>query len=48
MEIIYKTDYHPKVEEIIEVYKSSGINRPIADKNRIRDMYAQSNLIVTA
>jgi predicted N-acetyltransferase YhbS len=48
MEIIYKTDHQPEVEEIIEVYKSSGINRPIADKDRIAEMYAQSNLIITA
>ena len=48
MEIIYATDCRPEIGEIIEVYKSSGINRPITDKNRITEMYAQSNLIVTA
>jgi len=48
MDIIYKTDHRPDVDEIIEVYNSSGINRPITDKGRIAEMYAHSNLIVTA
>ena len=48
MEIIYKTGLVPDVEEIIAVYKSSGINRPVEDKKRIKQMYAQSNLVLTA
>ncbi len=48
MEIIYKFDIIPEVETIIDVYKSSGINRPINDKERIRKMFQNSNLIVTA
>ncbi|MBX7204719.1 MAG: GNAT family N-acetyltransferase [Bacteroidia bacterium] len=48
MEIIYRTDITPDTEKIIEVYNSSGINRPIADKERIAKMYANSNLIITA
>jgi GNAT superfamily N-acetyltransferase len=36
------------VNEIIEVYISSEINRPVTDKNRIAEMYAHSNLVVTA
>lgn len=48
MEIIYKIDYMPDVDEIITVYKSSGINRPVEDRGRIEQMYAQSNLVVTA
>ena len=48
MKIIYSSTLTPPVEEIIEVYKSSGINRPIADTDRIRQMYEHSNLILTA
>lgn len=48
MPIVYKTGHRPETEEIIEVYKSSGINRPVADRERIAAMYAAANLIVTA
>jgi N-acetylglutamate synthase-like GNAT family acetyltransferase len=46
--IIYKLDIIPSVDEIIEVYESSGIKRPTSDKERIAAMYAHSNLIATA
>lgn len=46
--ITYQTDVRPSVESILEVYRSSGINRPIDDVERIEKMYANSNLIVTA
>jgi N-acetylglutamate synthase-like GNAT family acetyltransferase len=48
MEIIYRTDITPDNGQIIEVYNSSGINRPTADNERIAKMYDNSNLIVTA
>ena len=48
MEIVYKTDTTPATAAIIELYNSSGINRPVNDKERIAKMYANSNLIVTA
>lgn len=48
MEIIYRTDITPGTDEIIDVYNSSGINRPITDKERIAKMYANSNLVATA
>jgi N-acetylglutamate synthase-like GNAT family acetyltransferase len=48
MEIIYRTDIRPNTNQIIEVYNSSGINRPTADKERIVKMYDNSNLIITA
>ena len=38
----------PDAQSIIDVYNSSGINRPTADKYRIAKMYAHSNLVVTA
>ncbi|MBP6373340.1 MAG: GNAT family N-acetyltransferase [Flavobacterium sp.] len=48
MEIIYRTDIIPDTDQIIEVYNSSGINRPTPDKERIAKMYDNSNLIITA
>ncbi len=48
MEIIYKTDVTPHCDDVIDVYISSGINRPVQDKRRITEMFANSNLIITA
>jgi N-acetylglutamate synthase-like GNAT family acetyltransferase len=48
MEIIYRMDFTPDIDQIIEVYNSSGIKRPTVDKERIAKMYANSNLIITA
>jgi predicted N-acetyltransferase YhbS len=48
MNITYKLDITPATEAIIEVYNSSTINRPTTDKERIAQMYANSNLVVTA
>ena len=48
MEIIYRTDVTPGTDQIIEMYHSSGIIRPTADKERISKMFNNSNLIVTA
>lgn len=38
----------PDIDQIIDVYNSSGINRPTNDKERIKKMYSHSNLILTA
>lgn len=46
--ITFKTDITPTTADIIEVYDSSGINRPTSDIARIEEMYINSNLIVTA
>lgn len=48
MNIYYKSGFIPDTAQIADLYQSSGINRPIADLERIRKMYAHSNLIVTA
>ncbi len=47
-EIQFKIGEVPEIEQIIEVYNSSGIIRPTKDFNRIEKMYANSNLIVSA
>lgn len=48
MEVSYRIDILPLVADIIEVYRSSGINRPVSDTARIQQMYENSNLILTA
>ncbi|WP_100615501.1 GNAT family N-acetyltransferase [Confluentibacter citreus] len=48
MNIIFKSDIIPDINNIIEVYNNSGINRPTSDKERIEKMYSNSNLVVTA
>ena len=48
MKINYQTDLTPDSSAIIDVYRSSGIKRPVDDLPRIEKMYANSNLIVTA
>jgi len=48
MKITYKTGTAPATEIIIDLYNSSGLNRPTADNERISKMYANSNLVVTA
>jgi predicted N-acetyltransferase YhbS len=48
MEIIYKSNKIPDIEQIIDVYNSSGIKRPTNDKIRIQKMYENSNLVLSA
>lgn len=47
-QIDYKVGLIPQIDDIIAVYESSEIKRPISDKQRIATMYANSNLIVSA
>jgi ribosomal protein S18 acetylase RimI-like enzyme len=48
MAIHYRKDIVPSATEIIEVYQSSGLNRPVDDPARIHRMFAEANLVVTA
>jgi len=48
MNITYKTNIIPKTEEIIDLYDSVGLNRPLHDPNRIIHMFTHSNLVITA
>jgi len=48
MNITYKTDVMPTVDDVIEVYDNSGLVRPTTDKERIGQMFNRSNLVVTA
>jgi len=46
--ITYKTDIRPNLEDIIALYDDAGLVRPTKDKARIRQMYQNSNLVITA
>ena len=48
MNISYKSDVIPSADKIIDLYKSSGMPRPVNDKARIAKMYENSNLVVSA
>ena len=48
MEILYKTDVTPTAEQIIELYNNAALPRPTNDPERIRKMFENSNLVVTA
>jgi predicted N-acetyltransferase YhbS len=48
MGIIYKLNEPVKAEEVIQVFKNSGITRPVDQKERIQKMIDQANVIITA
>ena len=48
MEITYKTDTLPAAEQVIELYRKSGLPRPIDDKDRMQTMLKNSTLVLTA
>ncbi len=48
MEITYRTDIIPTPEQVIELYENAGLPRPTQDKERIRKMVENANLMVTA
>jgi ribosomal protein S18 acetylase RimI-like enzyme len=44
----YKLNEPIAIEEVIELYRSAGLPRPIDDRSRMEQMYAGSNLVVSA
>lgn len=46
--IEYKINVPLETEEIIRVYNDSGLNRPTGDKERIKQMFDNSNFVMTA
>jgi GNAT superfamily N-acetyltransferase len=48
VEITYRIDITPDCEQIIALYNNSGLPRPTNNPERIRVMFANANLIVTA
>lgn len=48
MSIVFKENVALSVDQIIEVYDSSGINRPTEDRTRIQQMFEHSDLVISA
>lgn len=48
MELNYRIGFRPHTQDIIELYTSAGLKRPVEDAERIGKMYDNSNLIVSA
>ncbi len=48
MVITYKTSAKLEAHELADLFKSSGIKRPVEDLNRVKNMIDNSNLLVTA
>ena len=48
MEITYRFENRPTAAQIIELYENAWLPRPTSDKERIRKMYENADLIVTA
>lgn len=47
MELNYRINAIPQTLDIIDLYTSAGLKRPVEDAERIGTMYANSNLIVS-
>ncbi len=48
MVISYKTNAKLEAHELSDLFRASGIKRPVDDLNRIKKMIENSNLVVTA
>jgi N-acetylglutamate synthase-like GNAT family acetyltransferase len=48
MEITYHFDRIPTAQQVIELYENAELPRPTGDPDRIEQMLANANLIVTA
>jgi GNAT superfamily N-acetyltransferase len=47
-DITYRTDAPVTAAQVVEVFRSSGLNRPVDDPGRIAQMLRHGNLIITA
>ena len=48
MNITYKTSVIPSPDQIIILYENAGLSRPTNDRERIKVMYENSDLVITA
>ncbi|MEO3864460.1 GNAT family N-acetyltransferase [Rheinheimera fenheensis] len=48
MNIVYQQESSFQLDEMLALYRASGINRPVDDSNRMAIMLASSNLLLTA
>lgn len=46
--IVYRIDITPEAQTIADLYRLAALIRPVDDVERIRRMYAGSNLVLTA
>lgn len=46
--ILYRTNQPLLTADVISVYQSAGLNRPVGDTERINQMYQHSNLVISA
>lgn len=48
MPITYQLDLLPSPAQVIDLYQSADLHRPLEDPARIAQMYAHANLVVSA
>lgn len=48
MEVTYRSDIVPEMEQIIELYNVTEMPRPIKDEARLQVMFQNSDLVITA
>lgn len=48
MTVVYQQESSFKLDEMLALYRASGINRPVDDSARMAIMLASSNLLLTA
>ena len=48
MNITYRDDLIPETEQIIELYTQAGLPRPVQDPERMKLMFENSDLVITA
>ena len=48
MNLVYQQESSFKLDEMLALYRASGINRPVDDSARMAIMLASANLLVTA
>jgi N-acetylglutamate synthase-like GNAT family acetyltransferase len=48
MEITYRSDIVPSALQVIDLYDKAALPRPTNDPDRIKKMFQNSNLIITA
>lgn len=48
MEITYRSDITPAAAQVIKLYDRAALPRPTSDPDRIKKMFENSNLIITA
>ncbi len=48
MEVTYRSDVVPEVQQIIELYNATEMPRPTENETRMKAMFQNSDLVITA